>query len=46
MINPTDARDHRVQRRPQSGHRPGASIVVGPDGNLWFMNGGTIPSIG
>ena len=42
---PDDARDQRVR----AGLNPGANlgrIAVGPDGNIWFGDKGTTPSIG
>ena len=46
MINPTTHAITEFSAGLNPASRPGASIVVGPDGNLWFIDGGTIPSIG
>jgi streptogramin lyase len=46
VINPTT---HAITEF-SSGLNPGAALqqglVAGPDGNLWFTDGGTTPAIG
>jgi hypothetical protein len=46
MINPTTHVISQFSTGLNAGSVPGASIVVGPDGALWFMDGGTTQAIG
>ena len=46
MINPTTHAISEFSSGLNAGSSPGASIVVGPDGALWFMDGGTTQAIG
>ena len=46
MINPTTHAISEFKTGLNTGSAPGASIVVGPDGALWFMDGGTTQAIG
>ena len=46
MINPTTHAISEFSSGLNPGSLPGASIVVGPDGALWFMDGGTTQAIG
>ena len=46
MINPTTHAIVEFSGGLNPGSRPGASIVVGPDGALWFMDGGSTQAIG
>ena len=46
MINPSTHVITEFSTGLNPGSKPGASIIVGPDGALWFMDGGTTPAIG
>ena len=46
MINPATHAISEFSAGLNPGSVPGASIVVGPDGALWFMDGGTTQAIG